>query len=188
MAKETLHVVQSTLSIDEIARALRISSADALEKFRDPRVSSWFAEIWGETLFGFKRYPSSNNPGSDAKLSLGAIGRFEISVRSFNKGNIRFQKSKFIGSSRRGTMEDLIRSVEEVERIVLVDLRQFPVVVFYPVDSKAILRVIRQGGLSLSGMSPKRFDAWVSKEFELRTVTIDLPIPTPPPSEHPAID
>ena len=85
MAKQTLTVVQSTLSLEEVARALRISPVDAAEKFRDPRVTSWFAEIWGETLFGYKRHPSSNNPGSDAKLTLGPIGRFEISVRCFNK-------------------------------------------------------------------------------------------------------
>src|SRR3954463_9888803 len=119
-AKQQLVVVQAELSLTEIARALRISESDAAEKFKDPRVASWFAEIWGETLFGYKRHLSSNNPGSDAKLTLGAIGRFEISVRCFNKGNIKFQKSKFIGSKRSGSMEDLIQSVEDVERIVIV--------------------------------------------------------------------
>ena len=47
MGKQPLQVVQSTLSLQEIARALRISEEDALEKFRDARIASWFAEIWG---------------------------------------------------------------------------------------------------------------------------------------------
>src|SRR4051812_12871253 len=123
MAKQPLTVVRSRVSLDEIAKALRISSKDALEKFTDPRVVSWLAEIWGETLFGFRRHPSSNHPGSDASLILGAIGRFDVSVRCFNKGNVKFQKSKFIGSGRKGTANDLIESVEAVERIVIVDLR-----------------------------------------------------------------
>ena len=100
MAKRHLEVVRSKMPLEEIARALRISTEDAIEKFKDPRVASWFAEIWGETLFGYRRHASSNHPGSDAALSLGPIGRFDISVRCFNKGNIKFQKSKFIGSGR----------------------------------------------------------------------------------------
>jgi hypothetical protein len=180
MVKQPLSVVKSTLSLDEIARSLRISSVDAAEKFKDARVTSWFAEIWGETLFGYKRHPSSNNPGSDAKMNLGVIGRFEISVRCFNKGKIKFQKSKFIGSSRKGTLDDLIQSVEDVERVVIVDLRIFPTLYFYSIDSKAILKLIRMGHLTLSGMTPTKFDAWVAKEFILEPKEIDLPIPAPP--------
>lgn len=178
--KQRLEVVQSTLLVDEIARALRISPEDAAEKFKDPRVASWFAEIWGETLFGYRRHPSSNNPGSDGRLSLGKIGRFEISVRCFNKGSIRFQKSKFIGSGRRSTTDDLIQSVEEVERIVLVDLREFPTLSFYPIDSKAILKLIRTGKLKSNGMTPKRFEAWIAQDFVLEKSTVELPIPSPP--------
>jgi hypothetical protein len=168
------------MSLDDIVRALRISEVDALEKFRDPRVTSWFAEIWGETLFGFKRHPSSNYPGSDAQIGLGHIGRFDISVRSFNKGNIKFQKSKFIGSGRKATASDLIDSVERVERIVIVYLRKFPVLDFYPIDSKDVLRQIRQGSLTNAGLTPRRFDAWLAADYELKVAEIEIPIPTPP--------
>jgi hypothetical protein len=177
MAKQKLVVVRSKLSLEQIARALRIAEIDAIEKFKDPRVASWFAEIWGETLFGYRRHPSSNHPGSDAELSLGAIGRFDISVRCFNNGNIKFQKSKFIGSGRKGTPDDLIKSVEDVERVVIVDLRDFPGLSFYPVDSKAVLRLIRTGGLTNNGLTPKRFDSWIEKEFALEYKSIELPIP-----------
>lgn len=180
MAKRHLEVVRSKMPLGEIARALRISTEDAIEKFKDPRVASWFAEIWGETLFGFRRHPSSNNPGSDAKLVLGAIGRFEISVRCFNKGNIKFQKSKFIGSGRSATPNDLLKSVEAVERIVLVDLRQFPILNFYPINSKDILRLIRKGELTNTGLTPRRFDAWLETDFDLRLTDIVIPIPAPP--------
>ena len=147
---------------------------------RDPRVVSWFAEIWGETLFGFRRHPSSNHPGSDASLVLGAIGRFDISVRCFNKGNVKFQKSKFIGSGRKGTMDDLIDSVETVERIVIVDLRGFPQLDFYPIDSKVVLKRIREGQLTLTGLTPKRFGTWIDDVFDINVVDIAIPIPAPP--------
>jgi hypothetical protein len=86
--KDRLTVVEATLSLDDIAEALRISPADVVAKFQDPRVTSWFAEIWGERLFGYQKHLSSNHPGSDARIDLGAIGRFDISVRCFNKNTI----------------------------------------------------------------------------------------------------
>jgi len=178
-SKRPLTVVRSVVSLEDIANALRISSADALEKFQDPRVASWFAEIWGETLFGFRRHPSSNNPGSDGKMALGPIGRFEISVRCFNRHNIKFQKSKFIGSGRTATSNDLIESVEAVERVVIVDLREFPVLYFYPIDSKDILREIRQDRLTANGLTPRRFDALISSNYEVTSVEIEIPIPEP---------
>ena len=131
-------------------------------------------------MLGFRRHASSNYPGSDAQLALGPIGRFDISVRCFNKGNIKFQKSKFIGSGRSATSDDLIRSVEDVERVVVVDLRDFPLLSFYPIDSKAILRLIRTGQLTTSGMTPRRFDSWIAKDFSQEVRTIELPVPTPP--------
>jgi hypothetical protein len=173
-------MVRSRMSLDDIVRALRISELDALEKFRDARITSWFAEIWGETLFGFRRHPSSNYPGSDAQIRLGNIGRFDISVRSFNKRNIKFQKSKFIGSGRKATANDLIDSVEGVERVVIVDLRKFPVLDFYPIDSKDILRQIRQGSLTTAGLTPRRFDSWIAAEYDLKMMEIEIPIPAPP--------
>lgn len=179
MAQQQMVVVQARLNLGQIARALRIAQTDAIEKFKDPRITSWFAEIWGETLFGYRRHASSNHPGSDAKLALGSIGRFDISVRCFNKHNIKFQKSKHIGSGRKASANDLIQSVEEVERIVIVDLRKFPLLSFYPIDSKAILQLIRTGNLTTTGLTPKKFDVWIAQEFVVRIEMVELPIPEP---------
>jgi hypothetical protein len=183
VAKQQLVIVQARLSLTGLARSLRISETDAIEKFQDPRVTSWFAEIWGETLFGYRRHASSNHPGSDAQLTLGPIGRFDISVRCFNRGNIRFQKSKFIGFGRSASSDDLIASVEEVERMVVVDLREFPLLSFYSIDSKAILKLIRTGELTKSGLTPRRFDAWIARDFDVVSRMIDLPTPDPPDTD-----
>lgn len=132
---------------------------------------------------------------------MGALGRFEISVRSFNTNSIKFQKSRHIGSGRKATQEDLIAAIEEVERIVVVDLRGFPVLRFVPLDSKLLLRLIRQGRLTASGITPKRFDTWLAETFELeiRQTVIAQPLPaaatapaaasrpaSPPPPGRPA--
>ena len=135
MPKDFLTIVEAELSLDELRTALRITQEDALAKFKDPRITSWFAEIWGERLFSYSKHLNSNHPGSDAKIDLGTIGRFDISDRCFNKGTIKFQKSKHIGSGRKATMEDLIEAIESVERVVIVDLRKFPLLRFFPIDS-----------------------------------------------------
>lgn len=75
-------------------------------------------------------------------------------------------------------MVSLISSIESVERYVLVDLRGFPLMRFVPLDSKALLRLIREGKLAVSGISPKRFDAWLLEAFDVTTTKIDLFIPS----------
>lgn len=63
---------------------------------------------------------------------------------------------------------------------MVVDLRGFPLLSFYPIDSKAILTLIRTGRLTTSGLTPRRFDKWMTEEFTLELLTVDLPIPEPP--------
>lgn len=78
MAQIPLTVLRTELSLAAISDALRISPEDAIEKFQDARVTSWFAEIWGERLFNYTKHASANQAGSDAAIALGDIGRFDI--------------------------------------------------------------------------------------------------------------
>lgn len=165
MAKSTLIVLRTALSLEEISNALRISPEDAVAKFQDARVTSWFAEIWGERLFNYTKHANANQAGSDAAIALGDIGRFDIGVRCFFRNTIKFQKSKFIGSGRSATTEDLIASLEDIERYVIVDLRAFPTLDFYPLDTKRLLKLVYEGKLTTSGISPSRFDQWVADTF-----------------------
>jgi hypothetical protein len=174
MAKDRLTILEAALSADEIGTALRLSPVDVVAKFQDPRVTSWFAEIWGERLFGYKKHFSSNHPGSDARIELGDMGRFDISVRCFMRNTIKFQKSKFIGSGRKATAEDLLESIESVERVVVTDLRAFPLLRFIPLDSKVLLKLVRLGKLTQSGISPTRFDAWLADSFEITIKQVEL--------------
>jgi len=174
MAKPKLTILETTLSAEELGRALRLTPEQVVSKFQDPRVTSWFAELWGEKLFQYTAHTNANFPGSDAAVALGDIGRFDIAVRCFMRNTLKFQKSKFIGSGRSATMEDLIASVEDVERYVVVDLRQFPKLRFLPLDTKSLLRRIRAGKLTTSGISPARFDTWLAESFDITVKQIDL--------------
>ena len=145
-------------------------------KFQDGRVTSWFAEIWGERLFSYKKHPNTNYPGSDASIDLGAMGPFEISVRSLTNAGIRFQKSANIGSGRSASQDDVDDAVASVERVVVVDIRDFPNLTFIPLDSKWLLRQAHKGSLTASGLSPGRFYNLLLGEFEIDQRQFDLSI------------
>jgi hypothetical protein len=125
-SKPLLTYWKAELSVDAISHALKITPSDVVAKFRDGRVTSWFAEIWGERLFRYTKHPNSNHPGSDASIDLGAMGPFEISVRSLTNAGIRFQKSANIGSGRSASQSDVDDAIAGVDRVVVVDIRDFP--------------------------------------------------------------
>jgi hypothetical protein len=162
--KESLQVLRVILSRDAIARALMLTGEEVVELFRDARLTGRLAEVWGERLFRYTRHTNSNFAGSDGRILLGPIGRYDISVRAFSK-SIKFQQSKFMGSGRSCSQDDLIHSLENVETMVVVDLREFPAVSFYPLNTKSLLRLAHSGRLTPGGMSAKRFDAWIAETF-----------------------
>ena len=146
-----------------------MSSIEVLKEFRDSRLTGRLAEVWGTRLFGYKKHANSNFPGSDASIMIGPIGHYRISVRSFYK-RLQFQQSKFMGKGRKCTQENLLESLEKVEVVVAVDLREFPRLLFYPLNSKWLLRLAREGSLSPSGMTAARFDKWIADSFEVHVV------------------
>lgn len=174
MSKRPLIFWKTELSVDQISQALKITPADVVSKFQDGRVTSWFAEIWGERLFSYKKHTNTNHPGSDASIDLGAMGPFEISVRSLTNAGIKFQKSANIGSGRSATQIDVDDAVASVERVVVVDIRDFPNLTFVPLDSKWLLRQAHKGALTARGLSPARFYDLLRDEFEIEQRPFDL--------------
>lgn len=173
LIKEKMQVMQCSFSLEDIAKSLCISIAEASEKFKDARITGPFAEIWGTKIYRFQRHANSNFPGSDGKIILGPIGRYNISVRSFCR-RISFQRSKFIGGGRgKCTQENLMTSLEEVEKVIAVDIRDFPTIIFYPIDSKWLLRFGREGRLTPTGMTAKIFENWIYSTFDVEITAVD---------------
>jgi hypothetical protein len=67
-----------------------------------------------------------------------------------------------------------IESIESVERVVVVDLRGFPLLRFIPLDSKSLLKLIRRGKLTTNGISPGRFDSWLAESFDIDVCPLEL--------------
>jgi hypothetical protein len=171
--KAKMTVLVMLFAVDEIARSLFLTPDEVLEQFSDARLTGRLAEVWGTRLFGYRRHANSNLPGSDGNILLGPIGRYNISVRAFRR-SLKFQQSKFIGSGRICLQEDLVQSLAHVEVVVAVDLRGFPEVRFYPIDSKCLLRLALEGSLTPAGMSAERFDRWVSDSFDIQVVASEV--------------
>jgi hypothetical protein len=165
---------KAVLSVDEISHALKITPSDVIAKFRDGRVTSWFAEIWGERLFKYTKHPNSNYAGSDASIDLGAMGPFEISVRSLTGAGIRFQKSTNIGSGRSATQNDVDDAIAGIDRVVVVDIRDFPNLTFIPLDSRWLLRQAHKGSITAKGLSASRFYDLLTTEFTIDEKPFDL--------------
>jgi hypothetical protein len=187
-SKRHLTCWKTALSVDQISQALKITPADVISKFQDGRVTSWFAEIWGERLFKYTKHPNTNYPGSDASIDLGAMGPFEISVRSLTGAGIRFQKSANIGSGRRATQDDVDNAVASVERVVVVDIRDFPKLTFIPLDSKWLMRQAHKGVLTARGLRPGQFYDLLKSEFAIEEKPFDLSVALVPPAPAPAAD
>jgi hypothetical protein len=172
--RRTLTIWKTALSVDQISQALKVTPDDVARKFQDGRITSWFAEIWGERLFSYKAHANTNHPGSDASIDIGALGSFEISVRSLTKSGTKFQKSANIGSGRVATQQDVIDAVASVERVVMVDIRDFPSLTFIPLDSKWLLQHAFNRVITPSGLKPRQFYDLVSQEFEIEQKSFNL--------------
>jgi hypothetical protein len=173
-SKRALIFWTTALSVDEISKALQVTPADAISRFQDGGVTSWFAEIWGARLFSYKKHANTNHPGSDASIDLGAMGPFEISVRSLTKSGIKFQKSAHIGSGRKAGQTDVEDAIASVERVVAVDIRDFPNLTFISLDSKWLLRQSHKGIITPRGLSPARFYDILTTEFAVKVEPFDL--------------
>jgi hypothetical protein len=97
----------------------------------------------------------------------------DVRVRAMVK-HIRFQESGDQGKGRECDLAALIAALERIETVVVVDVRGWPAVNFIPVDSKALLRLVREGGLGVKGLSAKQFDAWLARAFAVVIEQIPL--------------
>ena len=177
MNKPKLSIACAELDIESLRQSLGLTYDEVVEKFSDARVTSWFAEIWGERIFGYGRHLSANHPGSDGAVAFGEFGQIKVGVRCFRRNTLKFQKSVDIGAGRSSSKERLKQALMEVDRYVIVDLRFIPKLRFLPLDTKYLIDLVSDDRLTISGISPSRFDVWLEQQFELEEYSIELLAP-----------
>lgn len=143
--------------INKIAEALCITPDQAIKEFRDGRVISRFSEYWAGQIYDFKKMDNTNNEGYDGIIEIPLLGKFYVGVRSLTKSGIRFQKSKFIGSGRHCTINNLTESIEDIDFEIVVDILDFPCIIMSPVDKNKLLDLINTGELTTGGFNRNQF-------------------------------
>jgi hypothetical protein len=157
---------------EKIAAALRIDTQQAIAAFQDGRGAWPFSEYWGAKLYEFIKHSNTNKPFSDGAVALEQLRDVSISVKSLSKRGIKFQQSKYVGFGRGTDKEGLIASLEACDRVIVVDIRDFPTVRFVPIDATRLLSAAHKGDLTLSGWRPRYFYEWLGKTYEVAEVEL----------------
>lgn len=172
--KPALKVKCFTFDAAAIAAALNISTEIVQKEFRDARVTSRFSEHWGAKLYDFAKHLNTNQAGSDGAVGVGELGTVDVSVKCLTRAGVKFQKSKFVGSGRKCTPANLMESLAETSKVLVVDIRDFPTVCFVPVDTKDLMAAASAGLLTPSGWNEVKFYGWLREKFTVSRVSVQL--------------
>jgi len=167
--KTILNIRCLTLNAYSIAASIGSKSEEeVIRTFTDGRIVSRFTEHWIGSLFGVKIYRNAVNPKSDGRFKIedNSGQKFELSCKCLTKYGIILQDSKFIGNKRKCTTEDLWNSVSSVDRICIADIRSFPNVFMFIIDSKLALTWIKDGKLTTSGKRPNKFYELITQSHD----------------------
>lgn len=174
MPKPSLIISRIEFDVTAIASALKISEDQAISALRDGRGAWPFSEIWGEKLYEFIKHSNSNMPFSDGAVALGQLRDANISVKALTRGGVKFQQSKYVGYGRGTDKSGLVASIEASDRVVLVDITDFPVVRFIPIDSTRLVSAAHTERLTVSGWSKAKLYEWLEEVYDLSEISLSL--------------
>ena len=172
--KPRLQVVSVKFALDELSIALRLPENIVQSALRDGRGAWPFTEAWGERVFEYATHANTNEAFSDGLVSLKRLGNMNVSVKALTGGRLKFQQSKFVGSGRSGDKSDLTASLEACDRVVVVDIRAFPLVEFYPLDVPRLLSAAHNGVLNTNGWWGAQFEDWVGRTYDVDRLVVEL--------------
>jgi hypothetical protein len=174
MAKPNLVISRIEFDSAVIAQALKITEEEATTALRDGRGAWPFSEIWGGRLYEFIKHSNTNVPLSDGAVALGQLRDATVSVKALTRGGLKFQQSKFVGYGRGTDRDGLVSSIEASDRVVVVDITEFPIVRFLPLDSTRLVSAAHTGRLTVNGWSKQKLYAWVSEVYDVSEVPLSL--------------
>jgi hypothetical protein len=157
-----------------ISSALRVTQNEVLEAFRDGRGAWPFSEMWGKTLYEFIKHSNSNKPLSDGMVALDQLRDFNISVKALSKNGVKFQQSKDVGFGRTSTKEGLLVSLESCDRVIVVDLTEFPDVNFLPLDTTRLVSAVHKGELGIAGWKKAKLYRWINATYEVSHIELAI--------------
>ena len=154
--------------------ALKIAPDETVTAFQDGRGAWPFSEIWGEHLYEFIKHCNTNNPVSDGAIALEHLRDVNVSIKALTKSGIKFQQSKYVGYGRKTDQEGLIASIEACDRIIVVNITEFPTVRFIPIDAPRLVGAAYRGTLTTSCWRKPAFYAWLHATYDVSEVTLSI--------------
>jgi hypothetical protein len=95
-------------------------------------------------------------------------------VKALTRGGVKFQQSKYVGYGRGTDKSGLIDSIEASDRVVVVDITDFPIVRFVPVDSTRLVSAAHTNRLTVNGWNKRKFYQWLDEVYDLSEVSLAL--------------
>lgn len=172
MPKPKLVISSIVFDVDAIAAGLKLVPDQVVTALRDGRGAWPFSEFWGERLYEFVKHSNTNEPSSDGAVALDQLRNVNVSVKALSKAGVKFQQSKFVGSGRRTTKADLIASVESCDRVVVVDITEFPVVRFIPIDGTRLVSAVHTDELGIAGWKRSKLSKWLDATYDVSEVKL----------------
>ena len=174
MKQPKLVISRVRFDTGQIAAALHVSPDEVLEAFRDGRGAWPFSEMWGKTLYEFIKHSNSNKPLSDGLVALEQLRDFKISVKALTRNGVKFQQSKDVGFGRTSTKDGLLISLEACDRVIVVDVTEFPVVAFLPLDTTRLVSAVHKGVLGVTGFTKERLYRWLDDTYEASRIDLAI--------------
>jgi hypothetical protein len=168
--KERLEVLRASLDSAAIGRALAMAPTEVDRLFHDGRAAAPFCEVWALHLFGYRGRRNRNEPITGA---LEAELTHDVQVRTMVQ-RIKFQPSGDQGKGRSSSQEKMVAALERVETWVVADVRCWPSINFYPIDTKLLLREAWAGRLGVNGWTAKQFERWLAQTYVIRLEPVTL--------------
>ncbi len=153
-----------TFDPGNIATALGVDLIAVPAIFKDGRVSAKFSEWWAAREFGFALATSSNQAGHDGFFKIPAGISARVSVKTLTDSGVKFQHSRYCGSGRQCSTDDLLSSIADAEYYCIVDITDFPDVSMTLVPSAKIAREVAAGRISPKGLTKAEFWSMLANE------------------------
>lgn len=175
LVKQPLLGARVTFPIKRMAAAMCVTEEKMREGMRDGRGAWPFSEHWG--LLYIKYLDSIGRP-------IG--GQRGVDTFALTRNGVQFLRSKNHGSQRSGNIDDLIEHIESCRLIVMVDVTEFPDVVFTPVYPHKLIETVHAGKLGVSGWATSSFYKWVRENYAYAVKKAPLSRLTAPNKVHAA--
>jgi hypothetical protein len=172
MTRPKLVISRVSFDVEAIASALRLTPDQVIAALSDGRGAWPFSEFWGERLYEFVKHSNTNEPSSEGAVALEQLRNVNVSIKALTKAGVKFQQSKFVGSSRSATTADLVASVEACDRVIVVDITAFPSIRFIPIDGTRLVSAVHRGELGLTGWKPQRLNSWLNATYDVSEVDL----------------